>query len=623
MSNNKRLSCGRDCLPWCDLRETLTYIHDESFDFANIPLCHPRFRREFISGKSMTRKGPFTRPDMCLTSSDWNSMVVGKISPYITLDSINSKARKLSQETLVQELMYAAHLGLPAVTFRLTKPDNPNLARYIFSKIIPGCFYQIWIQVPLVSPAVTANSYRSNPEEMSPVTDTWHWWNNFRSLCNSEKKLGLVLEVSYENPPAEEINRWLGEPVKALVVPTDIFLTNKRGYPVLSKSHQSLVKAFFSLDVQVIVSGNSHHVAIKHYQQYLNYLYQSAIQHDPVTVFATGYEDYLQCPLQPLSDNLESQTYEVFEKDPIKYREYQRAVYQALLDRVSEENASTVVTVVMVLGAGRGPLVRASLNAAELANRLIKVYAVEKNPNAIVTLEAHCEESWKNQVTVISCDMRDWNPPEMADIIVSELLGSFGDNELSPECLDGAQRLLKEDGISIPSSYTSFLAPVQSSKLYNEVRLSKDIGKLPISQFETPYVVHQRNKYTISGSQALFTFHHPNKVEKPDNTRYGTLKFDITQDCVLHGFAGFFETVLYKDVLLSIVPETYSTGMISWFPIFFPILEPIQLKPSDELVVHFWRLLNKKNVWFEWTISKPVPLPIHNPNGRSYTIGLL
>jgi len=26
---------------------------------------------------------------------------------------------------------------------------------------------------------------------------------------------------------------------------------------------------------------------------------------------------------------------------------------------------------------------------------------------------------------------------------VSELLGSFGDNELSPECLDGAQRFLK------------------------------------------------------------------------------------------------------------------------------------------------------------------------------------
>ncbi len=36
------------------------------------------------------------------------------------------------------------------------------------------------------------------------------------------------------------------------------------------------------------------------------------------------------------------------------------------------------------------------------------------------------------QVTVISSDMREWNPPEedYADILVSELLGSFGDNEL-------------------------------------------------------------------------------------------------------------------------------------------------------------------------------------------------
>lgn len=33
------------------------------------------------------------------------------------------------------------------------------------------------------------------------------------------------------------------------------------------------------------------------------------------------------------------------------------------------------------------------------------------------------------------------------------MLGSFGDNDLSPECLDGAQRFLKPDGISIPISY--------------------------------------------------------------------------------------------------------------------------------------------------------------------------
>ena len=39
--------------------------------------------------------------------------------------------------------------------------------------------------------------------------------------------------------------------------------------------------------------------------------------------------------------------------------------------------------------------------------------------------------------------MRSLNVPEPVDILISELLGSFGDNELSPECLDGAQKCLK------------------------------------------------------------------------------------------------------------------------------------------------------------------------------------
>lgn len=43
---------------------------------------------------------------------------------------------------------------------------------------------------------------------------------------------------------------------------------------------------------------------------------------------------------------------------------------------------------------------------------------------------------------MVKSDMRSWNPPFKVDIIVSELLGSFGDNELSPECLDGVQRVL-------------------------------------------------------------------------------------------------------------------------------------------------------------------------------------
>ena len=42
-------------------------------------------------------------------------------------------------------------------------------------------------------------------------------------------------------------------------------------------------------------------------------------------------------------------------------------------------------SVVMVVGAGRGPLVEATLKAANSTGRTVRVYAVEKNPGAVNT----------------------------------------------------------------------------------------------------------------------------------------------------------------------------------------------------------------------------------------------
>ncbi len=68
-----------------------------------------------------------------------------------------------------------------------------------------------------------------------------------------------------------------------------------------------------------------------------------------------GFEDFLQSPLQPLMDNLESCTYEVFEKDPVKYTEYQRAIYLAILEkRPADGDDKDKELTIMVLGAGRG-----------------------------------------------------------------------------------------------------------------------------------------------------------------------------------------------------------------------------------------------------------------------------
>jgi len=61
----------------------------------------------------------------------------------------------------------------------------------------------------------------------------------------------------------------------------------------------------------------------------------------------------------------------------------------------------------------------------------------------IVRLQEKKALEWHDQVEILFGDMRELAVPAHADILVSELLGSFGDNELSPECLDGAMRFLK------------------------------------------------------------------------------------------------------------------------------------------------------------------------------------
>ena len=68
-----------------------------SFDFISAPLVHPRYKREFFDPK-FTRPGPTTRSDKVISSSDWTSLVVAKLSPWIRLDSKDETVRRNSEK---------------------------------------------------------------------------------------------------------------------------------------------------------------------------------------------------------------------------------------------------------------------------------------------------------------------------------------------------------------------------------------------------------------------------------------------------------------------------------------------------------------------------------------------
>lgn len=396
----------------------------------------------------------------------------------------------------------------------------------------------------------------------------------------------------------------------------------------------------------------------EHIDYFREHLQKKLLQYLPSEMesYGAGWQDYLQNPLQPLTDNLESIQYEVFEKDPIKYEWYERAIGAALIDWKQlnkKPSGPDGRVVVAVTGAGRGPLVTRAINASTSTGIAIDMWALEKNPSAFVLLQRQNQTLWQNQVHLVHSDMRSWSGPQEdiskyvadaakeqdqpsansyhIDILVSELLGSFGDNELSPECIDGVQDLLNPaHGISIPQSYSAFLTPIAAPKLYTDISFKIQAGEPNAAH--VPYVVmlqatdflsYDTDQLNTPGERPIqrtdskpaireaWTFYHPNKDRKTNNAPHNninshnkrsvSLRFECPRRGICHGFAGYFESALYiletshsiefigntartaenhesyegiKRVELSTHPLTAdfkSKDMISWFPIYFPL----------------------------------------------------
>ncbi|KAI9885696.1 MAG: NAD(+) kinase [Watsoniomyces obsoletus] len=526
---------------------------------------------------------------------------------------------------------------------------------------------------------------------------TWDVWHTIRTVCKYNQRLFVALTVPRHIPPQSVQDRWFAEPLRLLSLPSTTFLKNKSGYPVLSKAHQALIYRYMrlryppwlvltdvgpiqdenlrnsspseatnllspSLSVDTVVSESSNDFPTPNeartrqttsdfrprskdptpHLSYIRYLQRNQPGLSIIERFASGYQDYLQAPLQPLTENLESVTYEVFEKDPVKYEWYERAIAAALRDWHGKDipgsgpNGSIVLAIV---GAGRGPLVTRALQACMETGIRISLWAVEKNPNAYVLLQRYNQERWGEKVNVIWSDMRTWKGPFFGatdattnekqdpssatyetygkvDIIISELLGSFGDNELSPECLDGVQHVLNPThGISIPGIYSAHLTPIACPRIHGIIKRSLETDS---NAAETPYVVmlhgfsNLSTVPTSSGSKPVifkaWEFQHPFRTTKPPssdsdpndnlfaenilndikdgntrtsnnnnnqhNTRYARLSFPCPVRGACDGLAGYFETTLYGEVELSTRPDqidSKSPDMTSWFPLFFPL----------------------------------------------------
>lgn len=90
-------------------------------------------------------------------------------------------------------------------------------------------------------------------------------------------------------PSSSELERWMGEPIKALSISTSMFLINQYKQPVLSKAHQIIIQHFMALDVQYIIHGAKlHGHSHRQYHAYINFLGKKLFKADTMTDFVQG-----------------------------------------------------------------------------------------------------------------------------------------------------------------------------------------------------------------------------------------------------------------------------------------------------------------------------------------------
>ncbi len=772
--------------------------------------------------------------------------------------SSTTKMFQTLKETLRASIEWCLHMNIPAMVIpsldaiismirsgqhnTTTVPPLQIIQQY--ANLLLSCFVtthlrdlQIWIPTTMLNDKHDHLSHFYQLLDYHPSIYTLYTLSDHMTSSNNDKpfvfqQITCQIHIDIGSLP----------PMAAVQIPTSLFVRNKRGFPTLSRIHQQVLIQLYrrwGASMKVLITTTTatpNHFSNEPpllqpeqlgptsclpHSQYLQHLRTSKTEITDVLDRTTGttttttteasssvaairnmeldYNDVLQSPLQPLADHLENSIYEIFEHDPVKYVQYERAIHQTMMDdyyhvvsvvpttiqvtnmdltattttvlsslssgdrlhpTTSSSSSTTNVVIpyiVLVVGAGRGPLVTCAINAFQkllsvvVSNNNINnkrkgsqqqrqirfqlyIYAVEKNPNAILYLRSKFDSflhpkdpSSMIQLQIVSSDLRYLNARELfqnivpheqpattttttvspppsatlyhANLVVSELLGSFGCNELSPECLEtlwhGTNVCSPTSTKSIPCHYTSHIAPVSSIKLYHKVKQqalyptcvhSTQQQLIGLTKaFETPYVVRPHVASQMYRTQDCWSFthaplhpdvaaasshchgdlerhvhlefgvtaHEPHNVPFMYGAQYGT-GYGPSDDYILStmqayknsadhhdtstgaaheshfrhqtlpqspakswtctGLLGTFTADLYHpatmgtnqnspSIQISTHPNTFSTGMFSWFPLYFPSVQPIHVPKFGQIHVDIWRKCTTTKVWYEWMFT--------------------
>lgn len=257
--------------------------------------------------------------------------------------------------------------------------------------------------------------------------------------------------------------------------------------------------------------------------------------------------------------------------DEVRMRAYRSAILQSV------KPGDTV------LDAGSGSGILAMFACQAGASR---VYAVERGPVIIAARELVSANGFADRVVFLNQDLKDVEPGQSVDLVVSELMGKAllgqGLAELAGWCRD---RFLRPGGSMIPERVDLWAAPVEAPKVYSKTLLpDKDtwgIDFSPLRKYSANVPISARVPAgsLLAAGQLAYSYLALSSalVDRFD----ADLVFRAERAGLLHGLVAWFSAVLVPGIELN----NYPPGLSCWDNVVFPLPEPVPVSAETTIAV--------------------------------------
>ncbi len=292
----------------------------------------------------------------------------------------------------------------------------------------------------------------------------------------------------------------------------------------------------------------------------------------------------------PISDDTDDHisSHHLLLRDHVRNQAFQRAIHRTV-------NPGDIV---VEIGGGTGILSAFALQAGAK-----HVYLIESEDVISCAQKILRRGGWKKRITCIRSRAEAVRfTGRRADVIIAELIGSFGVDENILEVVPLVRnRALKRKGTVIPNRLQLFIAPIsyppleQELELYRSVRHGVDLSPLATLADNNLYMVDLRNAQFLAAPVQLIEF---DLLTWSDNTFERSVRFTIDRPGTLIGFAGWFEMSLSEGISLSNEPTGNQTH---WDQVIFPIGDPARLKKNDRVSFHLHYETPKGGDEWKWS----------------------